>query len=178
MAELTIDMTYAEALFQAACEENIEKKVLEDAQDLMKIIKDNPDLGAFIKSPAIAAAEKKEVLCSIFEANIAQELMNFICILIDKGRIMHLDRMVRAYEQLYNSKDGAVTGVIYSVEPLSEDRIKRFQEETSKLIGENILLENMIDKSLIGGVKIMVDGRVIDASIKSRFDKLASEIRL
>ncbi|MGN0671651.1 MAG: F0F1 ATP synthase subunit delta [Anaerovoracaceae bacterium] len=45
-------------------------------------------------------------------------------------------------------------------------------------MGENILLINEIDKSLIGGVKIMVDGRVIDASIRSRFNRLASEIRL
>lgn len=178
MAELTVDMTYASALFQAAEESGREKNVLDDAKDIVQAMKDNPELESFMKSPAIAAKEKKEVLCSIFEGKIAQELMNFICILIDKGRIMHFDRMVRTYEGLYNSRDGSVTGVLYSVEPVSQDRMERFQEETSKLLGENIVLVNEIDKSLMGGVKIMVDGRVIDASIRSRFNRMASEIRL
>ena len=178
MAELTVDMTYASALFQAAEESGREKNVLDDAGEILEVMKDNPELEAFVKSPAIAAEEKKEVLCNIFEGKIEQELMNFICILIDKGRIMHFDRMVRKYEEIYNTRDGSVTGVLYSVEPVSQDRLEKFQKETSKLLGENILLINEIDKTIIGVVKIIVDGRVIDDSIRSRFNRLASEIRL
>lgn len=178
MAELTVELTYATALYQAACENGTENAVKEDGEQLLQILKDNPDLEKFILSPAIAAAEKKEVLCSIFEGNMAQELVNFICILIDKGRIVHLARIIRTYSELYNHDQGVVDGTIFSVEPLSEDRMAKFEEETSKLLGETIKLDNQIDKSLIGGVKILVNGRIIDASIKSRLAKLASEIRL
>lgn len=178
MAELTVELTYATALYQAACENGSEKAVMDDGNDLLQIMKDNPDLEKFILSPAIAAAEKKEVLCSIFEGNMAQELVNFICILIDKGRIIHLARIIRAYAELYNHEQGVNLGTIFSVEPLSDDRMAKFEEETSRLLGEAIKLENQIDKSLIGGVKIMVNGRIIDASIKSRLNKMASEIRL
>ena len=67
MAELTVDMTYASALFQAAEESGREKNVLDDAGEILEVMKDNPELEAFVKSPAIAAEEKKEVLCNIFE---------------------------------------------------------------------------------------------------------------
>mgnify|MGYP001700665446 CR=1 FL=1 len=39
-------------------------------------------------------------------------------------------------------------------------------------------LENRTDKSLIGGVKILVNGKIIDASIRNRLNKIASEIRV
>ena len=45
-------------------------------------------------------------------------------------------------------------------------------------MGGNVVLENRTDKSLIGGVKILVNGKIIDASIRNRLNKIASEIRV
>lgn len=177
MAELTVDITYATALYEAACESGAEAQVFEDACDMIKIMDDNKDLRTFLGSPAISAADKKKELNAMFEGKIAQKLLNFMCILIDKRRIISFERMIRAYEKIYDHKEGVVDGIIYSVKPLSKDQMDSFVKETSRLINENVELVNEVDESLIGGIKILVDGKMIDASFRTQLNKIAMEIR-
>ena len=178
MAELTVDLTYGTALYQAASEINKEKQILEEGRAVADLLKAEPDFEALLRSPAIAAEEKKTVLCNVFSGRLSQELVNFLCILIDKGRFIHFDRIIRVYAGLYDSREGIIKGTIYSVKPLDKDRLNEFEIQTEKLMGGNVILENRIDKSLIGGVKILVNGKIIDASIRSSLNRMASEIRV
>ena len=178
MAELTVDLTYGTALYQAAAEINKEKQILEEGRAVAGILKVEPEFEALLRSPAISAEEKKTALCNVFSGRLTQELVNFLCILIDKGRFIHFERILRVYGRLYDSREGIIKGTIYSVEPLDEGRIAEFEKQTGRLLGGNVVLENRTDKSLIGGVKILVNGKIIDASIRSRLNKIASEIRV
>jgi len=81
-------------------------------------------------------------------------------------------KIVGAYKDLINKEEGFSYGKILSVKPLSEERLHRFEEETGKLLKLNVKLENTVAPDLIGGVKVYVDGKVIDASIKSRLKEL------
>ena len=47
-----------------------------------------------------------------------------------------------------------------------------------KLMGEKIQLKNKVDKTLIGGVKIKVDGKLIDASVSGRLRHMKEKLRL
>ena len=178
MAELTVDMTYAEALYQAAKENGKTEQVMEDCRGFLDVLKTDDEFNRFLLSPAISQSDKIEVIQKILTGRSTDLFKNFLCVLVEKHRVNEYARIVRAYQKLFEEKEGVVDGVIYSVLPLAADKIKAFEEETSKLLGENIELENLTDPSLIGGVRIMVDGRIIDASIKSRINKLAQEIRL
>jgi F-type H+-transporting ATPase subunit delta len=177
MAELTVDNIYALALFEAADEADHTEQVYEDSQELLKIMSEHDDLKVLLGSPAISAEEKKTVFREMFEENMAEELLNFLMILIDKRRITHLEGMMRAYEKIYSHTEGVVDGVVYSVKPLSDEQLASFEKQTGKLIGETVKLSNQIDDSLIAGVKILVDGKLIDASYRNQLNKIAFEIR-
>ena len=62
MAELTVDLTYGTALYQAAAEINKEKQILEEGRAVAGILKAEPEFEAVLRSPAISAEEKKTVL--------------------------------------------------------------------------------------------------------------------
>lgn len=177
MAELTIDLTYGTALFEAAQETGKKEQILEEATEVLGVFQQEPDLYAFINYPAISAAEKKIVIGNVFDGKICDELLNFIYVLIDKRRTLHFEKMIKVYKKLMDKEEGLSYGKIYSVEPLGDDRIKEFEEETSKLLKTGVRLENQTDPGLIGGVKILVDGKIIDASIRKKFDDLGSRIR-
>jgi F-type H+-transporting ATPase subunit delta len=172
MAELTIDKVYARALYQVAQELNKEKEIISEAKEVAAIIKSEEGLRKFINSPIISAKEKKEVLGNIFNEQIGQELLNFICILVDKGRTSHFDKIVKTMQQLSREKEGSSAGIIYSVEMLTTYQLEKFQEETGRLLRTNVKLENQIDISLVGGIKILIDGKVIDASYKKRLEDI------
>lgn len=178
MAELTVDLTYGTALYQAAAETGRQREILEEGCFLADLLKSEPELDMLLKSPAIAAEQKKTMLCDIFEGKLVQELVNFLCILIDKGRFTRFARIMRVYGRLYDNREGIIKGTIYSVEPLDSRRLEEFEKQTAKLMGGRVFLENRTDKSLIGGVKVLVNGKIIDASIRSRLDRIASEIRI
>ena len=67
---------------------------------------------------------------------------------------------------------------MYSVVPLDKKRIEELEQDVSKLLQMNVRLTNEIDPKLIGGFKILVEGRIIDASIRKKFDDLESQINL
>ncbi|MDO4868978.1 MAG: ATP synthase F1 subunit delta [Bacillota bacterium] len=178
MAELAVDLTYGTALMEAADEVGKQQEILDEGQQIVEILNAEPDLKAFIDFPAISADEKKQVLSEIFEGKICQELMNFMFVLIDKRRAGRFERIIKVYKDLLEREEGVSYGVVYSVEKLSEDRLAELEEQTSRLLQMKVKLENEIDPKLIAGVKILVEGKIIDASYRKRFDKMASQLKI
>jgi len=178
MAELAVDLTYGTALVEAAREVGKEDQILEEAQAVVQLIEDEPDLHQFINYPGVSADEKKEVLKNIFEGRICEELLNFLYILVDKRRTMNFGRIIKVYKSLIEKEEGVSYGTVYSVVKLSDERIAELEEQTSKLLQMKVKLENEIDPSLLAGFKVLVEGKIIDASYRKKFDELASQMNL
>ena len=176
MAELTVDLTYGNALFSAAKELNKVDLILEESVEFLSILEREPDLRVFLDSPAISAREKKAALVNIFEGKICDELLNFLRVLIDKRRTKHFAKIVNVYTRLTRKEEGVSYGEIFSVAPLDESRLHKFEEETGRLLRQKVKLESKLDAALIGGVKIRVDGKILDASVQGRLKDLRSNI--
>lgn len=177
MAELTVDMIYGSALYQAAMDLGKEKPILEEAQALVAVFKENPDLDGLLRNPTVNAAEKKKLIGRIFAGRISDELLNYLYILVDKRRIRHFERSVKVYKSLMDKEQGIAYGKILSVAPLSEARLAEFEQEAGKLLRTRVSLVNETDASLIGGVKIFVSGKVFDASVKTRLQELGNTMK-
>ena len=178
MAELAVDLTYGTALVEAARELGIENQILEEAQAVAALIEDEPELHQFINYPGVSADEKKEVLKNIFEGRICNELLNFLYILVDKRRTMNFGRLVKVYKSLIEKEEGVSYGTVYSVVKLSDERMAELEEQTSKLLQMKVKLDNELDPSLLAGFKVLVEGKIIDASYRKKFDELASQMNL
>lgn len=176
MAELTVDLTYGSALYQAAVEVNKKDLILDEANQVLDIFEKEPDFYKFINYPGISAKEKKDVLTSVFEGKICQELLNLLYVLVDKGRTARFSQIIKAYKDMVDREEGVTYGTVYSVEPLTDAQLAKLEEQVTALIKEKTRLENKIDTKLIGGVKVLVDGRIIDASIRKRLQDLSSQL--
>lgn len=176
MAELAVANTYAEALFLAASELEILNEVMDEMEELHHIFKKNHEFFELLNNPSLSTKEKKKIVEDVFKDKVKQEVLNFMFILIDKRRMYEFEKIFRSYRHLVDRKEGFAVGVIYSAIPLNSEQIASFEGETGNLLKKRIKLNNEIDKSLIGGVKILVDGKVIDASIKSRLKGLREHL--
>ena len=78
---------YAEALFQLSEEENITKEIYNELCNVVDIVNANKDLDNVLKSPLIAKVEKIQLIESLFNNKINNDLKNFLKILVEKGRI-------------------------------------------------------------------------------------------
>ena len=176
MAELTVDLTYGSALYQAAVETNKKDLILDEAFQVQGVFENNPDFFEFLNYPAISAIEKKDVLKKVFEGRICQELLNLLYVLIDKGRTARFEKIIKAYKDMVDREEGLTYGTVYSVEPLSEAQITKLEEQLTALLKQDTKLKNELDKSLLGGFKVLVDGRIIDASFRKRLQDLGNQL--
>jgi len=176
MAELTVDIIYGKALYMAAKEVDKVQLVRDEAKEVLSIIKGEPDFMAFINTPVIPAQDKKDVLEKVFGGKVCDELLNLLYVLVDKGRTRHIAKIFAVYEELIDESEGFAIGKIISVNPLKEEQLKKFEAETTKLLRKNVRLKNETDPGLIGGVRIFIDGKLIDASLRSRLDNLGNTI--
>lgn len=176
MEELTVEITYSKALFEAARDLNKVDTILGELKEICGLFRQNPDFKEFFNTPVISGPEKKQVVEEVFGGQISRETLNFLMILIDKRRTANFDRIVKEYQKLINREQGISTGTVYSVEPLTDIQLGSFEEKTAKLLKKNVKLVNKTDAFLLGGVKVFVDGKVIDASIRKQLQDL--EIRI
>ncbi|MDF3000809.1 MAG: atpH [Bacillota bacterium] len=177
MAELTVDMTYGKALFEAASDVNKTEILLQESLEVLGILKREPEFFEFIKTPVVSAAEKKQAITKIFSGRISDELIHLLWILIDKGRAKEFENIVRRFKQLIDESQGFSRGTIFSVGPLSAEQLSTFEEKTGKLIRKKVKLENRTDSSIIGGVRIFIEGKVIDATVRKHLDDLGESLR-
>ena len=177
MDSLTVDNVYGKALFDAAKERGKAALIGEEYIAVSKVFTDNPLLKKLLLIPTISNPAKRDVVKKVFGGHISEELLNFIFILIDKRRIGAWNDIGSFYEKLVLDNDGKTKGILYSALPLDEKRAKAFEAKTGSAIGKEVRLENRVDSSLIGGVRIYVDGKLIDASIKTRLNNMKKRIK-
>lgn len=177
MAELTVEITYGKALFEAAADRNKVDVILEELKEIRTIFQKNPDFNEFLNTPVISGPEKKQVIEEVFHDRISQETINFLMVLIDKRRMTSFNRIVMEYQKLINQENGISLGTVFSVEPLTDIQLSSFEEKTARLLKKNVKLVNKTDAFLLGGVKIFIEGKVIDASIRKQLQDLEGSIK-
>lgn len=177
MAELTVEITYGKALYEAAADLNKVDAILEELKEISAIFQRNPDFNEFFSTPVISGPEKKQVAEEVFGDRISRETLNFLLVLIDKRRTGSFNRIVKEYQKLINQENGISLGTVFSVEPLTDIQLSSFEEKTAKLLKKKVKLVNKTDTFLLGGVKIFIEGKVIDASIRKQLQDLEGSIK-
>ena len=171
-------MTYAQALFDAARDCGKIDEIGADFAGVTEVLRQNPSLKKLFLIPTLSAYEKKQTIKAIFEGHIEPELLNFLCILIDKHRNGVWEGIGRQYEKLAWESEGRTKGVLYTVVPVEGSRLSALEEKVGAALGKKVKLNNHIDKTIIGGTKIYIDGKLIDASLKTQLDNMKQRIIL
>ena len=177
MAELTVEITYGKALYEAARDVDKVDIILEELKEISTVFQNNPDFSEFFCTPVISGPEKKQVVEQIFGDRISQETVNFLLVLIDKRRMISFNRIVKEYHKLINQEQGISLGTVFSVEPLTDIQLSSFEEKTARLLQKKVKLVNKTDGYLLGGIKIFIEGKIIDASIRKQLRDLEGSIK-
>ena len=167
---------YAEALFQVGEESNSTTKLYEELNAVLDILKSDKNFYNVLKSPLISKGEKKEIIESVFNNRIQNDLKNFFKILIDKERISYLELIQKSFKDLLNENNNIVEGKAITAIPMSKEEIKKLEENLSSKYNANIILENIVDETILGGVLVRLGNKEIDGTIKTRLENLKQEL--
>lgn len=167
-----LDRRYAFALYKTCSEVGNVDLVLEELGEIVDELDANEGLRKIIKNPQINRYNKKRIFNDMFHGDIEEELLNFLLLLIDKGRILYLKEKYNQFRQIYLKRNNTVLAKIKSVVPLDENQKQSLIIKLEQKYNKTIIMEEEIEEWLIGGVLVTVGNEVIDGSIKGRLEKL------
>jgi len=176
MENLTVNSVYGIGLYEAVADTGMERQVCASLGEIESLFKENRELFDLLRVPTIAAEERKTIATDVFEGKIPAELLNFICVLIDKRRMDNFFGITRVYEKLVDEREGFIGGRLVTAAKITDKQLMRLEEETGKLLHKNVRLKDETDPSLLGGCRIYIDGRLIDASLKTKLIKLKEKL--
>lgn len=175
MAKLAANV-YSEALFGLALEENRIDELQGELKVLCALIAENPEFMEFLTTPMIGKEEKRDFVDSVLGGKFSKEIVNLTKVLIDKNRSREILDIIQVFENTVLSHQDIYSAAAYTAVPLGASELEALRAKLVKLTGKTISLENIIDTSVIGGIRLKVGDRVIDGSLKRRLEDLKDNL--
>lgn len=167
---------YANALVSIARDENKLNEYKSAINSLLNVLSTNDDLKEFLNSYFVKDDDKFVVIDELCSSYKLENLTNFVKLLTKKHIIYRFKDIAKEVNKRLNQELNTDEGFIYSVEKLSDERVKEIEKAISKKLGHPVELRNKIDERLIGGVKVIVHDHVFDGSIKSKLETLKENL--
>jgi F-type H+-transporting ATPase subunit delta len=166
---------YAGALFEVARERGKLDSIGADLAQLADAVEADRDLQVFFFSPHFTSAEKAEGLGRAV-SGADPELVNFLELLIEKGRMTEIFRIRRELEQMWKREDKRIDVTVTSAVELDPTVVAKVGEEIARQTGQKVELASRVDGEILGGIVLQVGNMVLDASIRNRLEKLRKSV--
>jgi F-type H+-transporting ATPase subunit delta len=171
MAELaTIARPYAEALFRVA--KGGDLKAWSGLVDEMAQVASHPEVKALAQNPKATDRQIADLFKAALKSPMTAEAGNFIDMLVQNGRLTLLPEIAEQFHALKNAQEGAADAVISSAFELSDAQLKDVLATLEKKFGRKLNPSVSIDKSLIGGVRVVVGDEVLDSSVRAKLQQM------
>jgi ATP synthase F1 delta subunit len=168
---------YAEALFEVAREKGRLAEIGEGLGQFADAVEADRALQVFLFSPHFSSTEKVEGLRrAVLGAD--RELSNFLELLVEKHRMPEVFRIRREFERLRKREERRIDVTVTSAVELDPAVTARIGEEIERQTDHRVELASTVDEEILGGIVLQVGNMVLDASIRSRLEKLRKSVAL
>jgi F-type H+-transporting ATPase subunit delta len=170
MAELaTIARPYAEALFKTLQAKSTEAL---GWLDVLAAFANDAQMRALASNPTVTHAQVAKVLLGASGAQVPQEGVNLVDVLAENGRLSVLPEIASQFRALANKATGLAEGVVYTAFELDAAALTELSASLEKRFARRLSLTQVLDKDLIGGIRVVVGDEVLDTSIKARLEQM------
>ena len=187
---MSVARSYARALLEVLLEESpkADQAVLRNVEESLRAIADSmreaPALKQVFMSPGIHTSEKAKVLKGLvehFEQSRSalpkrERVLRFLELVLEKGRLDHLDSIAEAFGKMRMESEGGELGVVESAEPLSDDDLKTLARSFAKQLGCPVELVSRVDPELLAGLRVTLRGTTYDGSLKAQLSNLKERV--
>lgn len=197
MARL-VSKIYGEALYDFAKENNQLEKMYEESQDILSVFTCTDDLKEFLANPKINTDEKVAFVKNFFvnkiwagdaakntslfklETNKGTDpkILDFIAIVLKKGRASELVHILKHFSHLTLKSKNIGEAEVISAHELTNEKKKELEDKLiSSTNYEKFIVDYKVDESLIAGIKVKIDDKVMDKTYKTKMFDLTKSLR-
>lgn len=165
---------YADALFELARDKGHLDAISRDVEFLSAEM-EVPSVADFLFDGRIAVKEKQKRI-EFLQAHIHPLTYSFVRLLLDKNRLEVLRGLGTAFRRRQFAEQGVVEGVVESARPLEPAALADLEGALSKMLAKSVKLETKVVPELLGGVRVTVDHRMLDQSLRGRLEGLRTNL--
>ncbi len=162
---------YSEALFSLKRDSNQLESTQKEIKELKKIFEENPAFIVILSSSYKSLEEKIDIVDKTL-VGVDEEIKSLIKITCQNHRAQYLIDIFDGFNSLVNEYRGVKEGLVYSTQKLTESQLNKLNKRISEVEKQPTELKNIIDPTLIGGVKIVINDHIYDGSIKHHLEDM------
>lgn len=170
-------LRYSNALLDIAISENKLEEYKSSLSWLDEYFTNHLDIKKYLESYMVNKNEKEELIKELTKPFKLNNLSNFLCVLIKNHRFHDFGKFNHEFRKLANENLGIIQGLVFSVNYLSKEDLQRVEDKLTKKLNKKVELENRLDESLIGGIKVFINDHVYDGSVKGKLDQMNHNLK-
>jgi F-type H+-transporting ATPase subunit delta len=163
---------YAKALYGAAVDEGITLEVEAQLRAVVEVLHFDVEVKQFILAPRISKSDKLNVLRGALKGKVSEAVMNMVELLVERGRTEIFAELLATYVKIEGDALGIGYATAYSAYSLNQEEQDSVAAEFSQLTNRKIRVSNVVDKSLLGGLKVVIGDTLYDGSLAGKLERL------
>jgi len=168
---------YAEALYEAAREAGRTHEVIEALVEVKGALDADPPAWQRLLDPRLSVEEKERWLIDRFSIDKEKLVGNALRLILRRRRDEILKVFFGVYLEVHERGEGIVRVQVETASPLTQSEQVRIWEKLEQILDKTVIVEPRVEPSLLGGLRLVVESRVVDGSLKSRLDRLKRELK-
>lgn len=167
---------YASALYELSEEECAQDTYLAQLREILSVFREYPQYVRLLGVPNVAVSERIGMLDESFGGRCSEYILSFMKLMIERGYAEYLCECFVAFEDIYLERHGIIRARVQSAKELDSERLAALHRRLEEYSHKKVQMSVTVNPTLIGGIRVELDGKLLEGSIKSRLDKLRSDI--
>ena len=168
---------YAKALTGMVRERALLERSVDELSIFQQLLGTDEALRKALLNPGLTPARRKGLCKGVTEAMaFSSQVMSFLGLLIEKGRLVLLPQIVEALQDIVDEKAGRARAQIITAKPLREETTAEVKKTLESVLGKQVITRVVEDPTLLGGLIVRIGSQVYDLSLKTQLERLRESI--
>ena len=167
---------FAKVVFHMAKNTGRLEDVQRDLAGLRDLLRQSPELSAFLANYMIPAEQRLDVLKSFFESRLSELTFHFVMFLEEQKQLRLLGPVSDAFGELCDQERGVLKARVTSARPLSDDQLAALRKRLEGKFKKQIAVEPVTNPALLGGFEIQIGDVIYSSSTAHQLEMFKQKI--
>ena len=167
---------YGGSLYELAAEEGLTEVLMEQTQEVRTLFRENPDYVRLLSEPSLPKTERTKLIEDAFGGQAERYLLNFLKLLCERNILSEYAGCCEEYVRRYNADHNIAEAMVTSAVALTESQMNALKERMEKMSGKTVRLTQVTDPSVLGGLRIELEGKQLDGTVQGRLTGLSKKL--
>ena len=172
MSAYKIAKRYAVALLDICDSNESAETILSQLNAISEVVGDK-QVELFLANPEVSKDKKLDLVLELGkQVNANDLLVKFFRVLSEASRLELLSILNGPFEEILFERNNTVKATVTSVVEMSDSDLASVKSKIETVVGKKVLLEQVVDTSILGGLVVRVGNNILDLSLKNKLDAM------